>query len=91
MTLQKDKRRSLNGEPSIRIHGLDKKNFVFIVHCHDDEDLGMTTIEIRSKGILSAHELVWVTCSGGVPHLCHFLYVRPSFGDDVIGNVHVED
>ena len=34
----------LDGEESIRVHSLDEKNFVFVVHCHDNEEFGVTTI-----------------------------------------------
>jgi len=81
---------TLNGERSVRIHSLDKKDFVFVVHCHHDEELGMTTVQIRPKRILFAHEFVWVTCGSGVPHLCRFLDIRHSFRNDMTGDVHVE-
>lgn len=81
---------SLNREWSIRVHSPDEKDFVFVVHCHDDEELGVTTIQIGSKGILFAHEFVWITCGSGVPHFSHFLHIRHSLGNDVTGDVDVE-
>lgn len=51
------------------VHCPNKEDFVFVVHCQDNEELCFAPIEIRSEGILVAHKLIGVTCGCGVAHL----------------------
>jgi len=74
-----------------RVHGLDEKDFILVVHGHNDEELSFTAHEIRSKGVAGGHKVVWITGSSGVPHLGHLLDILFSLGNDVGRNDDVED
>ena len=71
------------------VHSLCEQDFVFVVHSHDDEYFGFPAIEIRAEGISGGHELVWVTSSSGVAHLCHLLGLFSA--DDVRRDGDVKD
>ena len=55
------------------IHCPNEEDFVFVVHCQDNEELRSASIEIRPEGILLAHKLIGVTCGRGVAHLGELL------------------
>ena len=82
---------SWNGPRNSRIHGLDEEDLILIVHGHNDEKLGFTTHEIRTKGVAGGHKVVWITGSSGVPHLGHLLDVLFALGNDVGRNDDIED
>jgi len=75
----------------LRIHSLDKKNFVLVVHSHNDKKFSVAAIEIRPEGIFPAHEVVGVACSSGVSHLGHFLRGRHALWDNVRRDSNVEN
>ena len=51
----------------------------------------MSAIEIRSEAVFGAHEIVRVASRGSVAHLGHFLYVVHTLGNDMRGDLDVED
>lgn len=55
------------------VHCPNEENFVFVVHCQNNEELRFAPIEIRPEGIFLAHKLIRVTCGRGVPHLGELL------------------
>ena len=94
MTLQMVMRRGNTREGrrrDVRVHRSDKENFVFIVHGHDDEELGLATHKIGPEGVAGSHEIVRVTCCGGIAHLGEFLNASLVTGDDVGRSGHVEN
>lgn len=44
----------------VRVHGLDEEILIFVVHGHDNEQLGLTTVKILPKRILAAKEVIGI-------------------------------
>jgi len=51
----------------------------------------MPAVEIRSEAVLGAHEVVGIASRSGVAHLSHFLYVFHALGNNMGGDLDVED
>lgn len=51
----------------------------------------MSTIEIRSEAILGTHEIVGVASCGSVTHFCHLLDIVHALGNNMRGDLDVED
>jgi hypothetical protein len=53
----------------LRIHGLDKQDFIFIIHSHYNEQLRLAAVKIGAQRVLVAHEFIWITCCRRISHL----------------------
>ena len=82
---------SLNRPRNLRVHGLDEKDFILVVHGHNDEELSFTTHKIRSKGVAGGHKVVWITGGSGVPHLGHLFDILFALGNDIGRNDDIKD
>jgi hypothetical protein len=80
---------TVQGSSHLRVHGLDEKDLVLIVHCHDDEQFRFATIQVRPQSVLLSHEIVRVTGRGGVAHSGHLLALVAT-SDNVCRNGDIE-
>ncbi|SRR5258708_21383558 len=60
-----------------RIHRPAEELFIFIVHCYDNEELGLTAAEVWTKVVLGTDKFIWVGGAGRVTNVCEF-FVRPA-------------
>ena len=74
-----------------RVHSPDKKNFIFVIHSHDDEEFGLATIKVRPQGIFGGHEIIRITCGSGISHLGELFDIALSTRDNMGWNGHVQN
>lgn len=75
---------------SSRIHGLCEQHLVFVVHGHNDEELGLSSQEVGPKRVARLEKVVGITSCGCIAHLGHFLNILTSSRNDVGRHGHIE-
>jgi hypothetical protein len=75
----------------IRVHGANKKDFVFVVHRHYNEKFCLAAVEIGTKRVLGGHEMIGVTGSSGISEFSHFFDVTHTLWHDMGWDDHVKD
>ena len=54
---------------NLRVHGLDKQHFIFIIHGHHDEQFSVAATKVLSERISGGHKIVGITGSCRISHL----------------------
>jgi len=80
-----------SGAGNARVHRSAEQDLVFIIHSHHNEEFCMPAIEVRSKAVLGTHEIIGVASCSGVAHLGHFLDTVHTLGNNMGGDLDVEN